>query len=223
MKIYLADTDPLKNQILFEKMLSQMPSCRKSKVLRMPEGINRRQSLGAGILLSIALSAKELTEEQTKTGPYGKPYLPEAEQLFFNLSHSGNRVMCAVADTPVGCDVQQIRDIPEFGKIAKRFFTPEETAEIERLPEEEGKELFFRYWTLKESYIKASGMGLSMPLNRFCLRMKEDGSVTLADSSNDEVAFWESDSDDGYRYACCLLNETALIKPETEWIDFSTC
>ena len=63
MRIYLADTEPLKNQELFESMLSRMPMCRKKKVLRMTDGINRRQSLGAGILLAVALSEKGLTEE----------------------------------------------------------------------------------------------------------------------------------------------------------------
>lgn len=221
MKIYLADTEPLKEQERFMRLLLRVPERRQKKVLRMMDEANRRQSLGAGILLSVALSERGYTEEQVKIGPYGKPYLEGEERFFFNLSHSESRVMCAVAESPVGCDVQQIRVFPEYRKIAKRFFAPEETAEIEKIQDENtGQELFFRYWTLKESYIKATGKGFSMPLDRFTICLKENGSAVLSGTEAERTSFFELPLKDGYCYVSCLLGKAVAEPPEIRWIDF---
>lgn len=222
MKIYLTDTEPLKATDRFEKMLLKMPECRKKKVLRMSADHSRRQSLGAGILLSIALSERGLTEEETKTGPHGKPYLPGEDRFFFNLSHSGSRVMCAVAEEPVGCDVQQITDIREYQRIASRFFAQDEVLSMERIADDqERKELFFRYWALKESYIKATGEGFSMPMNQFSICFPEDGSPVLRGNSQANVSLFELRMNDGYCYACCLLKGAVSGRPDIQWIDLS--
>lgn len=220
MDIYLADTDPLKDQDRFERLLLQMPENRKKKILRMADPANRRLSLGAGILLSKVLSAHGKTEDQTETGPQGKLYLPGEEHFFFNLSHSGSRVMCVAADVPVGCDVQQCYDISEYRKIARRFFSQDETAAMDNVPEEEAKQLFFRYWVLKESYIKASGKGFSTPLNSFGIHFSENGVPVLCGDSDEKTAFLELKLNDGYFYACCLLGKTFIEQFRTEWIDF---
>ena len=143
-----------------------------------------------------------------------------AVDFFFNLSHSGSRVMCVAADVPVGCDVQQCYDISEYRKIARRFFSQDETAAMDNVPEEEAKQLFFRYWVLKESYIKASGKGFSTPLNSFSIHFSENGVPVLCGDSDEKTAFLELKLNDGYFYACCLLGKTFIEQFRTEWIDF---
>lgn len=91
----------------------------------------------------------------------GKPYLKEFPGIQFNLSHSGPYGVCAISGAPVGVDVELIR--PLRREVAKRFFTALEQGWLERHPPEE----FFRLWTRKESFSKALGKGLTLPMDSF--------------------------------------------------------
>ncbi len=94
-----------------------------------------------------------------KRNPHGKPYLTDYP-LHISISHSGDYAVCAVSDTEVGIDIQKIRKA-DF-RIAKRYFTSEECEYI-------GNDnlRFFELWAKKESYLKAIGTGLTVPLNSF--------------------------------------------------------
>ncbi len=110
------------------------------------------------------------------TNEYGRPEVLDrpagVADLRFNLSHTDGLIACAVTvGREVGVDVERItravtHDIPG------RFFAPREVADLRALPEHDQPRVFFDYWTLKEAYIKARGMGLSLPLSdfAFCLR-----------------------------------------------------
>ena len=73
--------------------------------------------------------------------------------------------MLAAADREVGCDIEEIARYDL--RVAKRFFAPEEYECIAAAPPEEQKERFFRYWTLKESFLKVTGRGLDLPMSSF--------------------------------------------------------
>lgn len=104
---------------------------------------------------------------------HGKPFLtPGAPyaipDLAFNLSHSGELALAAVArGRCVGVDIEQIR--PDFASaaIAEHFFSPAEVSALRSLPPEEQTHAFFRCWTRKEAFVKARGEGLSLPLDSF--------------------------------------------------------
>jgi 4'-phosphopantetheinyl transferase len=88
--------------------------------------------------------------------------------LRFNLSHSGGLALYAfTCGREIGVDIERVRDIPEMEQIAERFFSIREHAVFRALPESEKKEAFFNCWTRKEAFIKATGDGLSWPLDRF--------------------------------------------------------
>jgi 4'-phosphopantetheinyl transferase len=85
---------------------------------------------------------------------HGKPYLPHSPSLFFNLSHSHEMALVAVAlDREVGVDIERLRPLPEYAKLADRFFPPSEP-----IPTDEAD--FFRHWTRVEALLKARGVGL---------------------------------------------------------------
>lgn len=99
---------------------------------------------------------------------YNKPSLanPLAPPLNFNLSHSGDLAVLGVsADVELGVDVEWIRPLKE--DIAGRYFSPRECAVLRALPPDHQPRAFFECWTRKEAYIKASGEGLSLPLDSF--------------------------------------------------------
>src|SRR5262249_20133919 len=105
---------------------------------------------------------------QFRYGARGKPALEPDAGIEFNLAHSGGLAVLAFASgCPIGVDLEQIRPIPELREIAARFFCAEEAAEIASLPSGERQRSFFRCWTRKEAYIKATGDGLSAPLDQF--------------------------------------------------------
>lgn len=99
----------------------------------------------------------------------GKPelHLPRAGALGFNVSHSGELVLIAVAQRPVGVDVEQSRRDMGVREIAQRFFCAAEWEELSRLEAATQDEAFFRCWTRKEAIVKAVGEGLRVPLNSF--------------------------------------------------------
>ena len=108
-------------------------------------------------------------------GPHGKPELLEKPRYGFNVSHSGGLAMYAVSDLrEVGIDIEQHREMEDMEGIARRYFAPEEVNVLEELSPEQRPAAFFRCWSRKEAVVKASGAGLSLPLDTFCVSLDED-------------------------------------------------
>lgn len=103
-------------------------------------------------------------------GMYGKPALAEmsgTSALRFSLSHADGLTLYAVTrDRELGVDLEQIRHIAETEQIVDRYFSERERAVFRALTPDKKQEAFFSYWTCKEAYLKASGEGLTRPLNQ---------------------------------------------------------
>jgi 4'-phosphopantetheinyl transferase len=97
--------------------------------------------------------------------PRGKPLLADTladSGLLFNLSHSQGLALCAVNYTrKIGIDLEYIRSVSDLEALAQRFFLPREYEVVRSLPPHQQQEVFFRYWTCKEAYLKATGDGIS--------------------------------------------------------------
>jgi 4'-phosphopantetheinyl transferase len=93
----------------------------------------------------------------------GKPYAIGIG-LEFNISHSGDRFACAIAQFPVGIDLERHREIPAM-QLVCRFFAASEIKEFCQLSDNDRLPHFFSLWTQKEAYLKALGTGLTLPLN----------------------------------------------------------
>lgn len=102
---------------------------------------------------------------------HGKPGIANPAHggsLQFNLSHTRGAVAVAVArGASLGVDIEQVRQDPEAVSLAQRFFSAREAADVCRGTLSERSSTFYRYWTLKEAYLKARGEGLSVPLDQF--------------------------------------------------------
>ena len=129
-------------------------------------------------------------------GVHGKPRLPAAPRVRFNLSRSGAMALVAVAlDTEVGVDVECIRPMPDSGAIAERFFPPSEAAAFAAAPAEQRERDFFRCWTRIEAILKAQGLGLH---------------GAGAESPN-SWAVQEVDSGEGYAAAVAAEGQSLLV------------
>lgn len=113
-------------------------------------------------------------------GPEGKPRLAGEGTLRFNLSHSEDQALLAVArDREVGVDIEKIRPELECEAMASRFFSPAEATALKSLPVSVRPQAFFAIWTRKEAFIKAKGGGLAIPLADFDVSCELSGPVRL--------------------------------------------
>jgi 4'-phosphopantetheinyl transferase len=109
------------------------------------------------------------------TNAYGRPEVRGEGHawLRFNLSHTEGMALCAVtAGEDLGADVEDASRPGQTVELADHFFAPAEAAALRALPPERQRERFFEYWTLKEAYIKARGMGLSLSLQQFAFALE---------------------------------------------------
>jgi 4'-phosphopantetheinyl transferase len=101
-------------------------------------------------------------------GPQEKPYLVGGTDLRFNLSHSGDLAVVAVArGREVGVDLEQVRELDDLEGLAEDCFAPPELSAWRALPRDHRPAAFFATWTRKEAYLKAGGVGLSRSLQSF--------------------------------------------------------
>lgn len=206
--VYIASVAPLKANAEYEKAYLSVTDIRREKADRMRRKEDKCLSLGAGIMLKYALGRAGIRDNETVTGENGKPYLASRE-AFFNLSHSGEYVMCAVSDDEIGCDIEKISKGNE--NTARRFFSAEEYDFITHGADENERAVrFMRIWTLKESYIKATGKGLKTSLDSFTVAFEND--VPKLCGAEDEYAFSEFGEIGGYRCAVCRKGNKTEIK-----------
>ena len=203
-KVYMTDAGALRDKDLFCRLYRAASPQRRKKTDGYVTEKDKRLSLAAEALLRAALRDNGITGYSIIYEKNGKPYI-EGKNIYFNLSHSETRVICAVSDKEVGCDTELITDIEL--EIADRFFYRAEKEYIDAITDmNEKKEAFFRLWTLKESFMKAVGMGMELELDSFCVNI-ENGNITLIQGVDDNrYYFKEYDLDDGYRYAVCGLS-----------------
>ena len=125
---------------------------------------------------------------------YGKPYLLQNKlELYFNLSHSNNLAILAIAKNhPVGVDIEQIIQFENLEPIVKRFFTKNEYKNFISLPKNKRLVAFYEIWTRKEAYIKAIGKGLSFPLDNFTVSFYKNfpPRIISIKSSKNEAKSW---------------------------------
>jgi len=126
---------------------------------------------------------------------YGRPSIAapdDARGLKFNLSHTNGMIACIVAEErDVGVDVEDRDRTGRLLEVADRFFSPLEVRALRSLPVDEQWERFFVYWTLKESYIKARGMGLAIPLSHFSFDVDDGISIAFDPKLDDDPSRWQ--------------------------------
>jgi 4'-phosphopantetheinyl transferase len=124
------------------------------------------------------------TDVAFEYGPQGKPALqqslPQPQRIEFSVSHSADQALIAITlGRLVGVDIERMDPKVSILKLAQRFFSPREAAELANLPERDQLAGFYRGWTCKESYLKATGFGLSFPLNKFSVSLDPNQSPAL--------------------------------------------
>ncbi|MBM18461.1 MAG: hypothetical protein CMN87_00490 [Stappia sp.] len=150
------------------------------------EHLARQYTVAHG-LLRLALTRKcphiEPADWRFSAGPYGKPGVaPGLPPLAFSLAHTRGLVAIAVGaaeDGPLGLDAEDAGRSVDLA-VANRFFAPVEVEDLFLLPDGERLRRFFTLWSLKESFLKATGLGLSLPLDTFSFTFPGAGLLAFA-------------------------------------------
>lgn len=208
--IYALKCPAVMEKELFNQFLQALPEEKRERVYRFRNPADSYRTLLADVLVrSLICEAYEISNDEIKYdyNAYGKPSLKSSFPNFcFNVSHSGEWVVCATHDSRVGIDVEQI--CPIELDIATHYFAPAEVEDLLAKHPDEQVSYFYDLWTLKESYIKARGMGLSIPLQSFAIRKKLDQSITISESdSHDAWEFQQYEIDPGYKLSVCATTK----------------
>lgn len=169
---YYMDVRCFDNEALFQEKTKSLSPYRQQKAALLKHGKDKNRSLGAGLLLDHALAAYGLRERgvEYEIGKWGKPVLRYHPEIHFSLSHSGDYAICSIGDHPVGNDIEYIRQ--GRLKVADRFFAEEEQDWLYAVEDEaERTRRMFRIWTMKESFLKVTGRGMSLPLSDFAVHV----------------------------------------------------
>lgn len=169
VNVYIADVTSLPDPLECVELMQELSVTRIEKIKRQKQLKDRKQSLGAGLLLSKILKEYDICVNDIFFVENGKP---DIEGICFNLSHSGDKVVCAVSEKPIGIDIEKIEE--QKGNIAKRFFTDNENKYLNEYEGEDKKREFFRLWTMKESYMKYTGEGMKLALDKFEFNLNGD-------------------------------------------------
>jgi 4'-phosphopantetheinyl transferase len=155
----------------------------------------RRAKLRRLLAAHVGVGAADLRFEQNR---FGKPRLSGGPH--FTLSYSGERMMMAVSDVEVGCDVERIDPALDWSPLAASLFAGSERACLAALTETAARTAFFHCWARKEAFVKALGLGLSHPLEAFAVSVSIDAAL-LAGGNGWAIAAAEA----GAGYAAAVV------------------
>ena len=173
-----------------------LPKCRIAKLTSYTEYTDRLRSLVASLML---VKIFGLRVADVTTDLYGKPSI--AGERHFNISHSGEYVLLAVSDKRVGVDIEYRETITDSLRLAQECFHPEELSMINSINAESRIRFFYDTWVLKESYMKMTGLGLSMDPRSFSVY---SGVGMISECGRDSL--WLYNDFEDYSIALCSLS-----------------
>ena len=198
MKVYYSYLSDFSGEEI-EKLLKYVPKEKQEKLQYVKNQKAKQESILAWYLLHKALVERGIGGYSIVFGENGKPYIKDAP-VFFNLSHSNNFVCCCVGDRELGIDCEKIKPVKD--NVINKVLT-----ERERKTLKEKDSDFIRFWTLKESFLKHSGSGITSEIYE----------LDFSDSSEDEefvfnsLCFFVKRVDGYYVSVCGKEKETEFI------------
>lgn len=156
-EVYVTDVSVYKDSEVFRTFYDKMDDRRKEKIDRFKNDSDKFLSLGAGVLLGVAMSELGIADPIIEYKANGKPYIKNRSDIFFNLSHSGTYAAMTISDREVGIDIEKRKSFKD--SLIKRLFDEKEMAMAPRM---DADAFYTGLWTAKESVMKYFGIGISM-------------------------------------------------------------
>ena len=205
---WLADVSALHEESIYKMYYEQMPDFRKEKADKLKLQEDKALSAGAWILYETMKKEYSLQSNET-----------------FNLSHSGNYALCTIAigeNVQVGCDVEKMRytsscaisamsdepGITRLAKMARRYFCEEEQEQICSAEE------FYRFWVLKESFMKATRLGSNLAMDSFSFAFTAEGRPYLQKQPFEKEYFFKEYPVENLLYKIAVCSDVDAFAPE---------
>ncbi len=207
LRIYGVRIDDGIDENEFNDLLAMSSPSKREKITGFIKMSDRLRSLFSDLLARYIVSAQTgLRNEaiQFIYNKYGKPYVKGRQDCCFNVSYSGNWVVGALDNRPVGIDVEEMRDMDL--DVSEYLFSFQERRDLKESDDKLGQ--FFAIWTLKESFSKFVGTGASLPFESISFDIKEAQQITvsLAGKPLQNVYFHFYNMDLGYKLALCAAH-----------------
>jgi 4'-phosphopantetheinyl transferase len=181
--LWVAYPDDLKNEATAMACARLLNEDERKRLGRFKFDRHRREHLATRVVGRRALSAYAPIAPEAwrfEAGEHGKPTTKQAPELKFNLSNSLGLVVCAVSHgAEIGVDVEPFARAGTIAEVAERFFSTRELEQLERLEGEARRERGLTLWNLKESYMKARGLGMALPTKLFSFLFEDGGGIRL--------------------------------------------
>jgi 4'-phosphopantetheinyl transferase len=173
------------------------------------------RSLLSSALLYYALNKHGIDKKDIiiQKSPMGKPFLKNLKNIDFNITHSGNWVACAIDINNIGIDIEYIKDInlTDFKEILS-------TKEINYIDEK--LENFYQIWTLKESYIKALGVGVYQSLSSFTIEPYNKHYAKVFQNDNDEKQWYFYNFNLDTKHSCSICSQSKISKKHFNFLEY---
>lgn len=208
VKIYATQLNTSDTLDKYDFILSCLTYEKRKRVLSFKQTDDQLRSLKGEWLIRSLLSeilSLSFNKLSLDINNYGKPYIKNVKGIHYNISHSSNWIVCAIANEKVGIDIEKIELIDY-----SIFSTCLSTNEIECLysqPTEKQLLLFYDLWTLKESFYKCIGEGFFIPLNSLSID-PSTYNLTFEESSRYPVSFKQYPIDPLYKLSVCSMNNS---------------
>jgi 4'-phosphopantetheinyl transferase len=205
LQIFAVQMKERMSRAAFNRLLSESSIERQTKVQRFLKYEDAARSLIGDRLAREVIAMHNglsIFDIHFEVDRYGKPHVMNLkEPIYFNVSHSGEWIVCAIDVLPVGIDVEKIKPIDL--QITLPYFSGQERGQLMSIPLEQRLAYFFELWTMKESYIKAEGKGLSIPLNSFTIKKSGSSSELIMDDRLSDYHLKQYDIAAAYKLAVC--------------------
>lgn len=182
-KVYVLQQLECVSEHLVQSALPMLPEERRRKAMHYRQANDRKNCVIAYLMLKIGLKeCFQIVDFTLGYGEHGKPYLAEYPNVYFNISHCSYGCAVAVADSPIGVDIQDIR--PFSWEIAWQVCSKQELEFLERSSDRDRE--FTRIWAMKESYVKMTGMGIGCDMT--AINTLSNKSIQIRDIANGVIA-----------------------------------
>ena len=185
--VWSTHLDDVRQPVLLQRYWPLLAEAEQVQARRFHFPADRHRYLVTRVLLRTVLSRYAPVapaQWRFSCNAYGKPAVAngglQAARIAFNLSHSGHLVvLCVSCDQALGIDTECLDGRTPCLDTAQHYFCAEEALALAACPAQHRTERFYRYWTLKEAYVKARGMGMSIPLNQFSFGFGAGGHIAM--------------------------------------------
>lgn len=176
------------------------------------------QLLAKGLKELYALSmTEEMLEAEMEKGAHGKPFLKNYPYIHFNISHCEGLAVCAFSDAPVGVDVERIAAFKDA--IVRKVLTKEEQDFLGRYKgKEEYNELFFRFWTLKESWLKQEGSGFFRSPQEVSFVLGADEQNYTVQCSDSNISCYQIRIQENCILSLCYAKKKEIENITIKWV-----